>query len=380
MQAEAEAGDLWFLSLVASITTVVVFFAAANILMGRNGIPLGGDATGNWIPQIKHALAVGPLQYAESQHYVEVLYPIIGSYAVHLGVTADQFEIYAPVVMAVASVGGTAYLAREFVDQRVGVLSVAFAAGWFTIYRMGADYHGQFFAFCLLLPATGLLVRFSRTKRLPRDLTLFAILVVLATFAHVETTAVFVAIWVLTFAIFGVGKAKGTKRLLLMVGLSLVIAVPVLYEVVPTLFSLYGINSTKLPYPELPTFWLQVLGPEVILVFLGLAVSVYELRKPGCDLLTKLVLVWTVFSFVVLSGWYVFQSVNLTISDRTFLMLPVPFLSAKATVWLGDRGGVFARYNNLLVILILLIPALTAPAIFAYLVPERFRYYPAYQT
>ena len=370
---QAEFRDLWSLSLVASITTVVVFFAAANILNGRNGLPLGGDPNVSYIPWINQALAMGPLQFAQGRHYIEVLYPIIGSFAVRLGLTADQFEIYAPIVMAVVAVGGTAYLAREFIDQRVGILSVAFAAGWFAIYRMGADYHGQFFAFCFLLPATGLLVRITKTSHLPRDLVLFGVLVGLATLGHVETTAVFVAVWALTLALFGLGRAKGTKRLLGVVGISLAIAVPVLYEL-PTMFD---VTTTSLPYTELPTFWLQVLGPEIVLVLLGLALCAYEVRKPGSDNLTKLVLVWTVLSFVTHSGWYVFHAVNLSISDRTFLMLPVPLLSAKATVWLSERGGLFGRYPNLLVLLILLIPVVTAPTIYYYLVPERFRYYPA---
>ena len=369
-----EVKDLWSLSLIASVATVVVFFVAANVLMGRNGLPLGGDPNAGYVPSINQALAMGRLQFAQSRNFIEVLYPIIGSFAVQLGMTADQFEILAPIIMAVAAVGGTAYLARDFVDQRVGILSVAFAAGWFAIYRMGADYHGQFFALCLLLPATGLLVRITRTKHLPRDLVLFGILVVLATGAHVETTAVFVAVWALTLAVFGLGRTRGTRRLLLVVAISAAMAFPLLYE----LPSGFDVTFTGPVYPELPTYWLQVLGPEVVLVFLGLALCAYEVRKPWCDFLTKLVLVWTVFSFVVLSGWYVFHSVNLAVSDRTFLMLPVPLLSAKATVWLGERGGLFARYRNALVVLVLVIPAITAPAIFYYLVPLRFRYYPPY--
>ena len=373
-QVEAEAGGLWSLSLIVSVATVISFFVVANVLMGRNGLPLGGDPNTSYVPWINQALAMGPLQFAQSRNFIEVLYPIIGSYLVQLGMTADQFEIFAPILMAVAAVGGTAYLARDFIDQRVGVLTVAFAAGWFAIYRMGADYHGQFFAFCLLLPATGLLVRITRTKHLPRDLALFGVFVALATFAHVETTAIFVAVWVLTFAAFGLKAFRGAKRLLTLVALSIMIAIPVLYEL-PTM---YDVVTTSLPYPELPTFWVQVLGPELILVFLGLAVCAYEMRKPECDLLTKLVFVWTVLSFVVLSGWYVFQSVNLAVSDRTFLMLPVPLLSAKATVWLGERGGLFTRYQSFLTVLILVVPVVTAPTIFAYLVPERFRYYPPF--
>ena len=59
--AEGEVGfrELWFLSLAVSITTVVVFFAAANILNGRNGLPLGGDPNTAYTPWMKQALVVG---------------------------------------------------------------------------------------------------------------------------------------------------------------------------------------------------------------------------------------------------------------------------------------------------------------------------------
>ena len=89
------------------------------------------------------------------------------------------------------------------------------------------------------------------------------------------------------------------------------------------------------------------------------------------------VLAWTVVSLVVGSLAYLFPWVNIEVSDRTLLMLPVPLLSGVGTTWLGDKFRLFSRYPNLLSILVFVIPAITAPSVFAYLVPQRFRYYPS---
>jgi hypothetical protein len=128
----------------------------------------------------------------------------------------------------------------------------------------------------------------------------------------------------------------------------------------------------------LPTYWLEVLGPEVVLVILGLGLAVSQALKQNGEMTIRLVVVWSLFCLVVGSLAYVFPTFDLAYSDRTLLMLPVPMLSAVSTTWLCDRLGASRSYSNLISIMVLVIPAVTAPAIFAYLVPQRFRYYPPY--
>ena len=352
---------------------VVSFFVGAYLIMGRNGMPLGGDTYTAYQPWIKEVLSIGPLQFAQNQHFVEVLYPIIGSIPVRLGVAITTEEIYFPIILAVAIVVATAFLAREFKDSRVAILTVAFTAGWFAMYRMGADYHGQFLAFVFLILATTLFVRIGKTIHPRRDVALFIVLVGLAALAHVETTAVFVAIWILTSAVFDLRSAVRRRSLIVILAASILIAIPVL----PYAISRYPYTLSQ-PYPLLPTFWLEVWGPEVLLAALGLAVCARQAVSQKGERLTRLVLVWSLFCIVVGSIGYVFPWFNLSYSDRTVLMLPIPMLSAISTTWLADKSGAFARYQNLMMILIFAIPAVTAPAVFAYLVPQRFRYYPPY--
>jgi hypothetical protein len=363
-------------SVIVSEVAVIAFFAAANLIMGKNGLPLGADTYITWQPDIRQVLSVGSLQFAANHHYVEVLYPILASIPVRLGATIDEVEIYAPIVLAVASVAATAYLAREFRDAKIAVLTVAFTAGWFAIYRMGADFRGQLLAFPLLLLATTLLLRVGKTSHLPRDVALFAVLVGLAALAHVETTAMFVLVWAVTFLVLGLRGNFRKRRMLVMLAVAVVLSIAILpaaLNIYPLIFSC-GANCR--PYPVYPPYWLEVFGPEVALAILGLLICAYEMRRPEAEPIVGLVLAWSVVSIIVGILAYVFPWVNLEVSDRTLLMLPVPFLSAVGTGWLGDRSRLFSRYPNLLSILVFLIPAVTAPAVFAYLVPQRFRYYP----
>jgi hypothetical protein len=345
--------------------------------MGKNGMPLGGDTYTTYQPLIKEVLSVGPLQFVQNQHFIEVLYPILASVPAQLGVAITTVEIYFPIVLAVATVGAAALLAREFEDSRVAVLTVAFTAGWFAIYRMGADYHGQLLAFPLLLIATTLLLRIRKTTNLPRDAGLFVVLVGLATLAHYETTAVFVAIWIVTFLTFQLRHSSHKRRVLVLLAAASLIVVPLL----PTAIAMYPIfhscGASCQPYPLYPPYWLEVLGPEAAFAILGLALCVNQVRKPGCDTTTKFLLVWSLFTLIVGALAYIFPTFDLVYSDRTLLLVPIPMLSAVASVRLIERGGFLARHRNLIMLLIILIPAITAPAVFAYIVPERFRYYPA---
>lgn len=375
---ENEFANLWRISLIVSEAAVVAFFVAANLIMGRDGMPLGGDTYTTYQPWIKEVLSIGPLQFAQNQHFVEILYPIIGSIPVRLGVAITTEEIYFPILLAAATVAATALLAREFKDWRVAVLSVAFTAGWFAIYRMGADFHGQLLAFPLLLVATTLLLRIRRTTHLFRDVGLFVVMVGLATLAHVETTVVFVAVWVVTFLVFDLRGISHKRRLLIVLAAALLISIPVLPSAMAVFPAIFSCGANCRPYPVYPPYWLEVLGPEAALAIIGIALCVNQVRKAGSEPMVKLVLIWSLVTIVVGALGYLFPQFDLAYSDRTLLMIPIPLLSAVATVWLIQQGGFLARHANMIMLLILIIPAITAPAVFAYIVPQRFRYYPPY--
>ena len=157
---------------------------------------------------------------------------------------------------------------------------------------------------------------------------------------------------------------------------SLLIAIPV----VPFALARYPITllcpEGCSPYPILPAYWLEVFGPAAPLVILGLCICVSSVRKGGSDQITKLVVVWSLLTIIVGSLGYIFPWFDIAYSDRALLMLPVPLLSAVGTVWLIQRGGFLSRHANLIMLLVILIPAMLAPAVFAYIVPQRFRYYP----
>jgi hypothetical protein len=266
---------------------------------------------------------------------------------------------------------------REFEDPKVGALTIAFSAGWFALYRMEVDFHGQLLAFPLLLLASALLLGIRKTTHFPRDIAIFTVLVGLAALAHVETTAVFVAFWVAALLVLGFRNRLWKPRILVMLALALVFSIAILPAALTVYPLAFACGANCRPYPVYPPYWLEVFGPEVALAVLGLGVCASKLRKPNAEPVIGLVLAWSVVTIIIGSLAYLFPWINIEVSDRTLLMLPVPLLSAISTGWLGDRFGVFSRYPGLMTLLVLIIPAVTAPAVYAYLVPQRFRYYPS---
>jgi hypothetical protein len=156
------------------------------------------------------------------------------------------------------------------------------------------------------------------------------------------------------------------------------VAVPLLQLANVDFPIVYSCGASCRPYPELPTYWLEVLGPETALVVLGIGLAAVQAIRSGGEPIMQLVLTWSLFCIVVGSLGYIIPWFSLADSDRTLLMLPVPMLSAVSTTWLSEKLGFLAKHQNLISVLVLVIPAITAPAIFAYLVPQRFRYYAPY--
>ena len=138
---------------------------------------------------------------------------------------------------------------------------------------------------------------------------------------------------------------------------------------------LTSVPNASSNYCVQPVYWLDVLGPGAGLSILGLALSVNWSRKPGRELTSQLVLAWSFVAIAIGVLGYLFPWFPIGISDRALLLLPVPLLSAIATVWLCEKRALFARHPYLLIIMILAIPLVLTSAVFAYVVPANFRYF-----
>ena len=353
------------------VGTVASLFWYANFTQGHDWIPLGYDSY-YYVGYINQVVASGPLQFAASQHYVEFLYPIVASIPVYLGASADTVEVVMPAILACATVVATGILALESRDWRVATMSVAFSSGWFAVYRMGADFHANLFAFPLLILATVLLIRVSRrgSASVP-VLGAFLFLVVLAGAAHIETTDFFILAWALAFILLGRRTALGSWRW----SLSMILAGALVLS--PFTYAyLHGVaGGIGGQYCVFPTYWLEVFGPVVGLAVLGLGVMAWQYKSASDGYLTRLLLSWSALAVAIGVLGYVTQF-PISDSDRALLLFPLPLVSSFGMVWLVDHVPRLQRSSQirLLAVLAIVIPLLTVPVVFAYAAPH-FKYF-----
>jgi hypothetical protein len=362
---------VWLFSLVVGVGTVASLFWYANFTQGHGWIPLGYDSY-YYVGYINQVVASGPLQFAASQHYVEFLYPIVASIPVYLGASADAVEVVMPAILACATVVATGVLALESRDWRVATMSVAFSSGWFAVYRMGADFHANLFAFPLLILATVLLIKVSRRRSASQPVIgAFLSLVVLAGAAHIETTDFFILTWALAFILLGRRTALSSWRWSsFMILAGALVASPFTYAY------LHGVaEGVGGQYCVFPTYWLEVFGPVVGLAALGLGVLAWQYRSASDSYLTRLLLSWSALAVAIGVLGYVSQF-PISDSDRALLLFPLPLVSSFGMVWLVDHIPRLQRSSQtrLLVIFAVAIPLLTVPVVFSYAAPH-FKYF-----
>jgi hypothetical protein len=363
---------IWLLSMGVSVGTVAFLFTYVNVSNWHGGSPLGYDSY-YYVVWINQVVANGPLQFAASQHYVEFLYPIVASIPVYLGVSANAVEVVLPAILACSLVVATGVLARESKDWRVAILSVAFSSGWFAVYRMGADFHANLFAFPLLILASALLIRVSRTGQLSGSaLGIFLVLVVLASAAHVETTDFFIVAWFAASVLLGWRTSPKSWRLSsLMTATGAAAASPL------TLAYLRGAaGGLGAQYCIFPPYWLEVFGPAVGLAILGIGVTVVRYRVPTSEgSFSKLLFSWSGLAVAIGVLGY-FSLVPIVLSDRALLLFPLPFVSSIGMIWLVEHVPKLHRYSQvrILAIFAIVVPLLTAPIVFSYAYPY-FRYF-----
>ncbi len=363
---------IWLFSMGVSVGTVATVFWYFNYTRGRDWVPLGYD-TYYYLGHISQVVSSGPLQFAASQHYVEFLYPIVASVPVYLGASADSVEVILPVILACATVLATGVLALESRDWRVAILSVAFSSGWFAIYRMGADFQANLFAFPLLIVASALILRVSRKGEISVPVFgAFALLVVLAAGTHIETTDFFILAWVIAIPLLGLKSASiPSKSSLLMILASALIASP--FTVAYIKETAAGLGSQ---YCVLPAYWLEVFGPTALLAVLGIGVLASGLlTSSSSGYLAKLVISWSALALAIGVLGYL-TAFPISISDRALLLLPVPLISSFGTLWVVDHVPLLqhSSQTRLITILAIVIPILAAPVVAIYVAPH-FSYF-----
>jgi hypothetical protein len=369
---DRELKRIWLFSLVVSLTVVATFFWYVNFTGGHDWTPLGYD-TYYYLGYISQVVASGPLQFAATQHYVEFLYPILASAPVYLGASSDSVELVLPVVLACATVIANGVLALESGDLRVAILSVSFSAGWFAIYRMGADFDANLLAFPMLIMATTIILRVARKRSASGPVVVaFMLLVTLAAAAHIESTDFFLVTWMLAFALLGGRYAIRSNQLTMFLILAAaLIASPFTLAYLRDVTA--GVGGQ---YCAFPPYWLEVFGPAAPLAILGLGILVWSIKGPASNERYKNVLLaWSMLALGIGVLGYV-TIFPIWLSDRALLLFPIPIVSSLGLLWTIDHVPRLTRIpqTKLLAILAVVIPLLTVPVVFTYAAPH-FRYF-----
>jgi hypothetical protein len=337
---------------------------------------LGYD-TFYYLEWIRQVVATGPFAFASSQHFIDSLYPILASVPVLLGASPELVEVLLPPFLACLTVVAVAVLALMSNDEVTSMVSVLFASGWFALYRMGADFHANLLAFPLLIFASTCLIGARRQYAGKWKLELaFLFLVAVAAAAHVEATVFFLAVWSVAFLVASRrSENDGRHRTIVIIAAGWVIALPLILEYVTN-----AATSQIGQYCVFPPYWLQVLGPSIVLAILGLVVlSIGAQRGLLSSDYSRLVVSWSFISVLVGVLGYI-SPFPIGVSDRALLLLPVPLLSAPGLVWLLSKLHLSQRQSTgILVALMILIPLSTVPVVYAYAAPH-YQYFANHST
>jgi hypothetical protein len=136
-----------------------------------------------------------------------------------------------------------------------------------------------------------------------------------------------------------------------------------------------GVSSQ---YCAFPVYWLEIFGPVVGLVMLGLGVMAWQYRSGSVGCLTPLLLSWSALALAIGVLGYV-TKFPIADSDRALLLFPLPLVSSYGMLWLVDHIPILQRSSQtrLLSVLAIAIPLLTVPFVFTYAAPH-FSYFAAH--
>ncbi len=381
MDKESWSVALLKLSMLVTTSFIIVFYAIANEEYGVGGLPLGWD-TASYLGEVRMIITQGFLPFAGSAHYQHILYPLVASIPVNLGISPNLAEMILPVVFSVALALTIGYLSLTASGNAlIGALSATFAAGWFGLYRMGADFHSNLLAFFLLVLAATFLFRTRSEGTRGSYGVAFVSVTILASFAHAETTAYFLLIWFLTFVVWDAiaCATKLWRRTLFLLAIAALAVSPEMALLVQNAVDLtIDPKGLAFRYPIAPIFWLQVIGPVAVLAVAGLTLAfMLAIRDWERGFYAAFVLVWGLTSVGIGSLAYIIPSFPIAFSDRVLLLFPLPLTCSITSYWLWRRF-VSPNSRHLLrsaTLLFIAIPLVTAPAVYAYATPAHFRTY-----
>jgi hypothetical protein len=347
---------IWaFISIVAITGLWILFY----IRYSTDGLPLGWD-TPYYIWRIRSAAASGTVSFVFGLRYYNFLYPTIGSWITVAGLDAFWVEAIVPLSLwIVGTLIIVAIVREEMHDTKASLIALGAGSTWFGFLRLSSDLHANLLGLVLMLCGTWLFLQTQaevRPRLLAAKTSGLGGIILLSTFAHVET-AIFISATLVLALILSLWRSLVSFRKF--VTILATICLSLLPGAVIFWFQQQWIASPlqgRLPaIPTMPLVtWLVYLGPIGFAVLVaGGMVFLPKLMRISSPIIA-LTFSWLLLSLAIGFAQYLNQSIT-PFSERAIILMPTPFLAAITIPRLGALKKLTSQLKGIAMISMIMI-------------------------
>jgi hypothetical protein len=347
---------IWAFISIAAITGLWILF---YIRYSTDGLPLGWD-TPYYIWRIHSAAASGTVSFVFGLRYYNFLYPTIGSWITVAGLDAFWVEAIVPLSLwIVGTLIIVAIVREEMHDTKASLIALGAGSTWFGFLRLSSDLHANLLGLVLMLCGTWLFLQTQaevRPRLLAAKTSGLGGIILLSTFAHVET-AIFISATLVLALILSLWRSLVSFRKF--VTILATICLSLLPGAVIFWFQQQWIASPlqgRLPaIPTMPLVtWLVYLGPIGFAVLVaGGMVFLPKLMRISSPIIA-LTFSWLLLSLAIGFAQYLNQSIT-PFSERAIILMPTPFLAAITIPRLGALKKLTSQLKGIAMISMIMI-------------------------
>jgi hypothetical protein len=347
---------IWAFISIAAITGLWILF---YIRYSTDGLPLGWD-TPYYIWRIHSAAASGTVSFVFGLRYYNFLYPTIGSWITVAGLDAFWVEAIVPLSLwIVGTLIIVAIVREEMHDTKASLIALGAGSTWFGFLRLSSDLHANLLGLVLMLCGTWLFLQTQaevRPRLLAAKTSGLGGIILLSTFAHVET-AIFISATLVLALILSLWRSLvGFRKfvtILATISLSLLPGAVIFWFQQQWIASPLQGRLPAIPTMPLVT-WLVYLGPIGFAVLVaGGMVFLPKLMRISSPIIA-LTFSWLLLSLAIGFAQYLNQSIT-PFSERAIILMPTPFLAAITIPRLGALKKLTSQLKGIAMISMIMI-------------------------
>ena len=320
---------IWAFISIAAITGLWILF---YIRYSTDGLPLGWD-TPYYIWRIHSAAASGAVSFVFGLRYYNFLYPTIGSWITVAGLDAFWVEAIVPLSLwIVGTLIIVALVREEMHDTKASLIALGAGSTWFGFLRLSSDLHANLLGLVLMLCGTWLFLQTQaevRPRLLAAKTSGLGGIILLSTFAHVET-AIFISATLVLALILSLWRSLVSFRkfvtILATICLSLLPGAVIFWFQQQWIASPLQGRLPAIPTMSLVT-WFLYLGPVGLAALVAVVMIFYLKLMRISSPIIALTFSWLLLSLGIGFAQYLNQSTT-PFSERAIILMPTPFLAA----------------------------------------------------